>query len=491
MPTIHAPEIDLPGLQWFNTDTPLGLAELRGRLVILDFWTFCCINCIQIIPTLKRIEHAFPDEVVVIGVHSPKFAAEQDVKNVAEAVARYEIEHPVVHDPDFTIWQSYAVRAWPTLMFVGPEGDLLGQASGEPDPDRLFDAISGMLGEFRARGVMSPLPPQFTQPPAPAGRLSWPGKIKALPDHDEAVWAIADGGHHQIVLIDDHGNEHLRIGSGESGFEDGSFDEACFAQPQGLSCRKGMIYVADTANHAIREINLEAGTVTTLSGTGRRGQALPVAAPALGTALASPWDLALDEDGRMLYFANAGTHQLGSLNLEDKTVHRLAGNSGESIVDGPADQAQLAQPSGLVLNKAQTHLYFADSETSSIRSVDLEKQRVHTLVGTGLFDFGHANGSFASATLQHALGLDLLADDQIIVADSYNATLRTLDMTSKQVTDFDDNLYECLDQVCLPLAEPAGIASDPANNRVLVSDTNNHRILAYDLSNRTYRTLLQ
>ena len=77
---MDAPEIARPGLEWFNVAAPLPIASLRGRVVILDFWTEGCINCIQIIPTLRRVEEKYPDKVVVIGVHSPKFANEKNAR---------------------------------------------------------------------------------------------------------------------------------------------------------------------------------------------------------------------------------------------------------------------------------------------------------------------------------------------------------------------------------------------------------------------------
>ncbi len=487
-PRVHAPDFDLSGLRWFNVDGPISLEDARGRLVILDFWTFCCINCIQIIPTLKRLERAYPEDVIVIGVHSPKFSAEKDAANVELAISRYGIEHPIIHDPDFEIWQAYGVRAWPTLMFIGPEGELLGQASGEPDPDRLMEGVGEMIEDFRRQGVMSPAPLLLTPSAEPAGNLSFPGKMKPLTWRDEQLWAVVDGGHHQIVVLAPDGAERLRVGSGADGFTDGGLDDATFDQPQGLACADGLIYVADTGNHAIRAIDLEAGAVTTLAGINRRGPALSQAEPAVGAALASPWDLALSSDGNLLYFANAGTHQLGALDFAAATVQRLAGDGGEDIVDGPAATARLAQPSGLALSADGKSLYFADSETSSVRAVDLEAETVDTLVGAGLFEFGHVNGAFGQARLQHALGVALDSHDNLLVADSYNAAVRLLDLKSREARDFDGGAFTCTDDVCLPLGEPAGIVDDATNGRVFVVDTNNHRILAYDTEAKTYGT---
>ncbi len=224
--------------------------------------------------------------------------------------------------------------------------------------------------------------------------------------------------------------------------------------------------------------------MTTLAGNGRRGRALGAPANARDTALASPWDVELA--GARLYFANAGTHQLGVLDLTESTVARLAGSGGEALTDGPAAEAALAQPSGLALSLDRTQLYFADSETSAARVLDLETGTVHTLIGEGLFTFGHRNGPFDEALLQHPLGIAVLDEHHVGVADSYNNALRLLDLRVRRAADLDEG-FTCLDPVCIPLAEPAAVTAD-GDDRLLVSDTNNHRILDFDLARRSYKT---
>lgn len=484
---VHAPEIDRPGLQWFNVPRPLSLADLAGKLVILDFWTFCCINCMHIIPILQRIEEAFPNEVVVIGVHSPKFAAERDPANVVKAIARYGIRHPVVHDPDHVLWREFAVRAWPTLTFISPDGYVIGQVSGEPDPQKLMDVVAKTIAEGKAEGELRPSPLTLAplEDAEATGHLRFPGKIKALPRGDEAAgWVLADSGNHRIVLVDMDGKVRRIVGTGKAGFADGDSKTASFNSPQGLVATSDAIYVADTFNHALRKIDVASGQVTTLAGNGRRGRGLGAPVAARDATLASPWDVELS--GARLYFANAGTHQLGVLDLTDDTVARLAGSGAEAITDGPAAEAALAQPSGLALSADRTQLYFADSETSAARVLDLESGMVHTLVGKGLFAFGHRNGPFDEALLQHPLGIAVLDEHHVVVADSYNNALRLLDLRVRRVADLDDG-FTCLDPVCYPLGEPAAVTAD-GDGRLLVSDTNNHRILDFDLAQRTYKT---
>jgi thiol-disulfide isomerase/thioredoxin len=483
---VRAPEIARPGLTWLNVAAPIPLADLAGRLVILDFWTFCCINCMHVLQTLAKIEARFPDSVTVIGVHSPKFAAEKDPANLVAAIARYRIAHPVIHDPEMTLWNEYTIRSWPTLVFIAPDGSVLGASSGEPDAEKLIAFIEEQIAAFRSHGAVEPKPlPSGLIPSAPASRFAFPGKAKPvlLPSGGRG-WGVADAGHHQIALLDAQGREVGRYGSGHPGFEDGAANAASFRDPQGLVASDTTIYVADTGNHAIRAIELASGQVTTIAGTGSRGRILGVSAEARSTALASPWDLVLVDD--VLAFANAGSHQLGALDPQRGILARLAGTGAEALEDSTAMHAAMAQPSGLAYDEESGRIFIADSETSSVRFLQLgETPQLTTLVGAGLFDFGYKNGPFSEARLQHCLGLSVRGN-QVVVVDSYNARLAALDLAAGELSDV-DNGFTCVDAVCLPLAEPAGVHHD-GDTRLLVSDTNNHRLLIYDRDARTTAT---
>src|SRR5688500_18000149 len=102
---VRAPEIS-GGRGWLNTDNPLSLAALKGKVVLLDFWTYGCINCIHIIPDLKKLEEKYARQLVVIGAHSAKFENEKETENIRRIILRYEIEHTVDNDADVTVWQS-------------------------------------------------------------------------------------------------------------------------------------------------------------------------------------------------------------------------------------------------------------------------------------------------------------------------------------------------------------------------------------------------
>ena len=479
-----APEIARPGLKWFNVGAPIPIASLKGRVVILDFWTEGCINCIHIIPILRTIEQKYPEQVAVIGVHSPKFAEEKSASSVQDAIGRYEIHHPIVHDPELSIWHDYDVQAWPTLVIIGPDGNILGQLAGEPDPVKFPDAIGKLVASASQSGSLKPAKLDLKLEEEPKGRFLFPGKLKPVPGA-KPQWALADAGHNQIVLLDDSGADARRFGSGSEGFADGDSKSATFNHPQGLIADADTIYVADTGNHAIRRIDLKTGAVTTIAGDGKRGSTLTaLSQPARATSLASPWDL--EKKGKSIFFANAGTHQIGVFDIDTSTVKLLAGSGEENLVAGSSSHAAFAQPSGLSLNKDGSILYVADAESSAIRAITLSDDTTKTLVGAGLFDFGKTNGAFDIARLQHPLGLSV-DGNRILVADTYNNRIRTLDLAQKTVSEFDGGKFTCVDPVCYPTREPAGIvvASD---DRILLVDTGNQRIEEYKPSTKTSHT---
>jgi len=181
-PTLRAPELD-GGLAWLNTDHPLSIRDLRGAVVVLDFWTYCCINCMHVVPTLRAIEERFAREpVVVIGVHSGKFSAERDPARIREAIGRYGVQHPVVVDARMAIWSRYAIRSWPTLVVIRPDGTIAAVAPGEPDLETLTTFIQRELGSARDRGLLAKARPPIVAPPTIDRRaLRYPGRTHALP----------------------------------------------------------------------------------------------------------------------------------------------------------------------------------------------------------------------------------------------------------------------------------------------------------------------
>ncbi|TAH32685.1 MAG: redoxin domain-containing protein [Alphaproteobacteria bacterium] len=481
------PDFNQPGLTWFNVPKPLSISEVFGRLVILDFWTFSCINCLHILPSMRRIEKAFQDDVVILGIHSPNFPYERDPINVSKAIARYHIEHPVVHDPEFKLWDAYGVKVWPTLILVSPDGQIFARQAGEPDGDKLLEAVGNAVRKYKAQGKLRPAGTELTKPEKQGGVLLFPGKMKRLKYKGNFYWVVADTGHHQIVIFNDQGQQVQRIGRGAPANLDGEYNRCAFDNPHGIACGEDVIYVSDLGTHLIRRIDLKAQTVTTIAGTNRRGLTLTKEAPGKEVGLASVFDMELHGD--QLYFANSGTHQIGVIDTKTLVLKPLAGGGAKDILDGAGRAAKLAQPSGLAFSAEHNRLYFADSDNSAVRYLDLADQfNVRTVVGRGMAESGRRNGSFKTARFQHPMGITI-CQDYLIAADSFNASLRKLDIAKQTVENFAED-FTCTDEAPKPLLDPEGIVWDGAD-RLFVVDSNNHRILAYDLTKKTWGTWTQ
>jgi sugar lactone lactonase YvrE/alkyl hydroperoxide reductase subunit AhpC len=441
---VRAPELIGKG-GWLNTgDQQYTLADLRGRIVILDFWTFCCVNCLHVLDELRELEEKHRDTVVIIGVHSPKFVHEAEHQAVVDAVERYEVHHPVLDDPELATWKQYAVRAWPTLVVIDPEGYVVAQHAGEGHAHAIEKLVEELEAEHGAKGTLRRGDGPYVAPEPVATHLRFPGKALLLP---EGGFLVSDTTRHRLVELDADGETVRRhFGTGERGLDDGGPETARFSEPQGLAVLPdGRVAVADTVNHAIRALDLTTGLTSTLAGTGRQWwQGTPTSGPAREVDLSSPWDIAWFGD--RLWIAMAGVHQLWTYDPESATVRVAAGTTNEGLVDGPAAEAWFAQPSGLAVSADGERLWVADSETSALRWVDRDEQ-VRTAVGTGLFDFGHRDGPAGQALLQHPLGVTALPDGSVAISDTYNHALRRYDPASGEVTTLATDVREPSDAV--------------------------------------------
>ena len=487
---VRAPELPT-AVTWLNVDHPLSMEELRGHVVLLDFWTYCCINCMHVLPDLKALERRFADEpFVVIGVHSAKFMSEKDPANIRRAIERYEVEHPVLVDPDHDVWQRFGVKAWPTLCLVDYDGYVAWQAGGEPDRAALEQAVEQLLQRGRREGKLAAGPvktgSEAKTPPTP---LRFPGKVTLVPSGgaqalagvpagraplEGATLAISDTSHNRIVLAELRAGTDgwpaaklaTIIGTGGVGAQDGAFGVASFHHPQGTAFLQNRLFVADTDNHLLREVNLVDKTVTTIAGTGRKGEGLSgTPSDPLQVPLRSPWALATLPG--IVFVAMAGSHQIWLYLLQQRALHVYAGSGAENHVDGPLGQAALAQPSGMCVGGP--YLFFADSEVSSIRAVDRVAKEVVTVLGAGLFDFGDVDGGAEVARLQHPLDVTLV-EGALYVADTYNNKVKRFRLETGVLetvlgggTGKTEELYE-----------PGGI--DAIGGLLFVADTNNHRI---------------
>ncbi len=478
---VRAPELIGKG-GWLNTgDQQYTLADLRGRIVILDFWTFCCVNCLHVLDELRELEEKHRDTVVIIGVHSPKFVHEAEHQAVVDAVERYEVHHPVLDDPELATWKQYAVRAWPTLVVIDPEGYVVAQHAGEGHAHAIEKLVDELESEHAAKGTLRRGDGPYVAPEPVATHLRFPGKALLLPD---GGFLVSDTTRHRLVELDADGETVRRhFGTGIRGLSDGGPDEARFSEPQGLAVLPdGRVAVADTVNHALRALDLTTGVTSTLAGTGRQWwQGTPTSGPAREVDLSSPWDVAWFGD--RLWIAMAGVHQLWTYDPESATVRVAAGTTNEGLVDGPAAEAWFAQPSGLAVSADGERLWVADSETSSLRWVDRD-EHVRTAVGTGLFDFGHRDGAADQALLQHPLGVTALPDGSVAISDTYNHALRRYDPASGEVTTLATDVREPSDAV---LVDGDLVVVESARHRLTRLRLPEEAVRVADRAHRTQR----
>lgn len=485
---VNAPEFPAE-FAWVNTDRALSIKnDLRGCVVVLDFWTYCCINCMHILPDLEYIEEKYAGKpVVVIGVHSAKFDNESDEQNIGQACQRYNIAHPVIVDQGHKIWSDYTVRAWPTLMVIDPEGKVVGALSGEGNRDVLDQVVAALLEEGARKHTLAATAPEIKRAarvPAASG-LAFPGKV--LADSAGKYLFISDSNHNQVIIATPGGAVLDIAGKRERGLTDGSFESAQFSNPQGLAFDgKELLYVADTDNHCLRVLNLSTRTVETIAGTGAQIYDRRGGNKGREQGLNSPWDLVL-YDGA-LYIAMAGPHQLWKMDLTSGVCEAWVGSGREDIDDGTGLFAALAQPSGIA--RKGDWLYFVDSEVSALRRVSLRTQQVQTLIGTGLFDFGYRDGDLETALLQHPLGIAVSGDD-ILVADTYNHRVRLVKEQEQKIrTVFGSGEAPAIAPASggtLALYEPGGLAT--FGDTLYIADTNHDRIVVCNLKSGAWSEL--
>lgn len=495
LPRIRASE--LVGRAWLNTGgEPLDLAKLRGKIVLLDFWTFCCINCLHVIDELRPLEQKYADVLVTVGVHSPKFEHEADPVALAAAIERYEIHHPVLDDPELVTWQAYSARAWPTLVVIDPEGYIVANLSGEGHAAGLDSFIPELIALHEEKGTLHRGSGPYVAPEPQAGTLRFPGKVLPLPGEDgqPGNFLVSDTGHHRLVeLAPDLETVVRSFGSGAKGFADGAAESAQFNEPQGMALLPAElagqlgydVVVADSVNHRLRGVSLETGQVRTLAGNGV--QRLLDAGPntvddagegALGDlpgdpltiALSSPWDLVYSKELGQIVVAMAGVHQIFGFDPIAGTLGILAGTGLEGLLDGAPEQAWFAQSSGLA-EDAAGDVWVADSETSALRVLriaDGRVARVETVIGEGLFDFGFRDGAAGQARLQHPLGVAALPDGSIAIADTYNGAVRRYDPVAGTVST-----------LARGLSEPSDVLLD--GELLIVVEANQHQLIRLPL----------
>lgn len=518
-----APEFPA-GATWINSDRPLRLHDdLKGQVVLLDFWTQGCINCQHVIPDLARLEATYADEpFVIIGVHSAKFSGERDADGVRRATERLGIRHPVVVDQSMRIWNAYDVDAWPTFVLIGADGRIapigsrfgtpLFRASGEGHYEALDAAVARALREARRAHTLAPRRVSIESSTHVRGLdlLAFPGKVATAPAKagQPAYVFISDSAHHRIIITarDEHADPMSTIdvrwiiGDGVAGFVDADEpgEVARFRNPQGLAfdTNTRQLYVADVGNDAVRIIDINrlegagnreatTGVVRTLvrfgeaEATNRAGAAVRDRSAASW----SPWDVALAPDDDALYVALAGQHEIWRVEVTGGAARKIAGHGEEEWRDGMALEAAFAQPSGVAVSPDGGTIFVADAESSGIRRIDLAAARVETLVGHGLFDYGNASSDLYRSRLQHPLGVAVSHDhpDVLFVADTYNNAIKRVDLAARRVSEV-HAFAQADNKPPLTLDHPGGVhvTSHASGEQLLIADTNHHRIVSLD-----------
>lgn len=510
---------DFPkGLEWFNVSEGLSLAQhLKGKIVLLDFFTYCCINCMHVLAELEEVEKkiSIEDGLVVIGIHSAKFTNERSSKNVLSAVQRYNITHPVINDVTLRMWNNMGITCWPSLVMLGPSGQPLAVFVGEDHKNEILLYARVMIAYFKSLNQILnhslPLRPAYHLLSSFENGLLFPGKLAILSSEHGTKLIISDSGNNRIVIATEHGEVEHFIGGCNQGFKDGSFKNARFNSPQGVCVLNNTIYVADNNNHAIRKINLTEKNVSTIAGTGSQGYDHQGGKQGINQVLSSPWDVAIyhhEYKGSIvpvLLIAIAGTHQIWALFLEDtiwwKEKKYTAGTCAAIVGSGREENrnnsyphtAGLAQPSGIAVAQEYKIAFFADSESSAIRRVHLDNGRVSAVCGgdknpANLHAFGDVDGKEYLAKLQHPLGVawDHL-NKRIYIADTYNHKIKTVDTT----TGYCKTLFGAgKPDHTFSFNEPSGLAISPDNNILYVADTNNHTLKIIDLKNEKISTMV-
>ena len=461
--------------KWLNVSRPLENSDLKDRLILLDFWSYSCVSCIQNLPEIKKLEEQFGTKLTVIGIHSGQFANEKDPVAIKKALIRYDISHPVIDDSDLKIWNSFEVKALPTLVLINPRGNIV-KTYVEEDLENIKSDIKHFISKYKFQVNREPLPILPEKFNTIGNVLSFPTKLEYASDFSYKsrhlpVIFISNSGQNSIVASSLSGEMVLKIGSEKKGFEDGSFDVASFNSPQGMAYRSGKLYVADFGNNALREIDFKDGVVRTLIGSGIRGDIISEDLDAKDVNLASPTDVEFFKNE--LAISNSATHQILSYNIKNNMVSAIAGNGSKGAADGKYPENSLAQTSDM--SAFGKKLYFVDASSSALRVLN-ENGEVETLLGGNLEKSGHKNGSKDKALLQHPLGV--LADDTgVYISDSYNHKIRKYDFSSKQIRDLvGKNRGDKIgSSSASEFDEPEGMIA--VLDRFYLADSNNNRIV--------------
>ncbi|GBM78153.1 NHL repeat-containing protein 2 [Araneus ventricosus] len=498
---------------WLNSK-PLSLdKELKNKLLVLDFFTYCCINCEHALAFIQQVEDEFREnsELVVIGVHSPKFLNEKDLDSVKNAVLRNKIKHPVINDPENHLWNKLGVYCWPTVLITSPSHQILFSLVGEVQIKKLSYLFHQTLNYFKMKNTLlstNQLQLTLLEGHKETESLLFPSGISAC---GKSI-IVSDTGHNRLLLLSFDGKIQHIIGSGAAGHKDGSYLKASFNRPQGTAWWKSnFIFVADTGNNCIRKIDLKVKEVSTVFK--RKNTTIES-----DENFSSPWDVCIGPDFgseinelNVLYIAVAGSHQIWAMPLQEASF--IPSNEHEFVKCSPFAgsgveecrnniykmKAGFAQPSGVSYSEANPGvLFIADSESSTVRSLSLVNGQVKTVVGGGLdpkdlFQYGDKDGSGYDVKLQHPLGICVVDEGKIFIADSYNHKIKLINVKKRECSTLvgsgvkgsktSASLLEC------EFDEPSAISYTSDEKLLLIADTNNHSIKILDPESKMLKVI--
>jgi len=462
MNSIAALELPQPGT-WLNA-APTTLREQQGRALVLAFVNAASVWCAQRLAELSQWQARNPGRLQLIVVQVPRFDSEREPQRALKLLRSQGVSAPILLDADWAAWQRFDVQAWPTLVLLDAGGyereRLVG--IGGADLEKALNALCA--------GQSLPLDEEMrdareTQP-EPRLSLRFPVGLAVA---DDRLY-IADSGHHRILECTTGGRVLRQFGLGTADFIDGGIGEAAFHRPRGLALERGVLYVADTGNHALRRINLLSGHVDTLCGNGRAGE--PVEGPvqhAQQAPLNHPQDVVVADN--QVHIAMAGDNRIWSYELGNRTLRWRAGAGALELRDGSGHLAAFAQPCSLAA--VQQALYVCDALGSAVRSLQLRGDLVQTLLGgQGPWDFGNEDGPRSRARLQFPQAIALSPESPLLwIADSGNGSLRSLRLGGGE-----------LSTTALPrrLHGPAGLAVSAGT--VWIAETDAHAVLRYDIA---------
>lgn len=424
--------------KWLNSSRKIESSDLKNRVILLDFWSYACVNCLNMIPEIKKLETEFGNRLTVIGVHSGKFNNEKNDESIKKAIIKNDVSHLVVNDSEFKIWNGFKISSWPTFVLIDAKGRVVKKYDGKISAEDLRKDIKKLISKYKYRLNNERLPIVLEKNRVVDYILKFPGEIIFAQNfsykniNKANVLIIANTGKNKILVTNLNGNILLEIGSGDVGFDDGDFYSASFNSPRGLLFKNNNLYIADTSNHALRKINFTDGKVSTLIGNGKRGEVVKQSDRADKISLSSPFDLAFFPDKNNIVISNSGTNQLLKYNTSSNTVTPFAGNGSKGLINGAYPNNSLAQPSGLSSYGEQ--LYFVDAESSSLRSIS-KSGVVKTLIGNGLSEFGYKGGKKDEALMQHPVGI-IAFDKEIYIADTHNHAIRRYNIKTGELSTY-------------------------------------------------------